>query len=185
MSETKVVFKQLVRFSYANVFEPRASEEGGKLKYSVSILIPKSNTADLAAVRKAIAAATEEGKTSKFGGKIPQVNFKNPLRDGDLEKEGDPTYEGCYFINATSVNKPGLVDANLNPILDKADFYSGCWGRAAVNFFPFNNNGNKGIACGLNNIQKVKDGEPLGGSASRPETDFAEFATADENDFLN
>lgn len=169
--ETKVITGK-VRLSYLQVFEARANEEGGVAKFSASLIIPKSDTVTLANIRKAIAAATEVGKSSKFDGKIPTVNFKNPLRDGDLERPDDANYANCYFVNASSTNRPQLVDSNLNPILDRDDLYSGCYGRASVNFFPFNSKGNKGIACGLNSIQKLSDGEPLG-SVSRAEVDFA------------
>jgi len=170
MSETKVVTGK-VRFSYAHVFEPKAIEEGQTPKYSVSLIIPKKDKATLAKINEAIAAALEEGKTKKFGGKLPAV-WKNPLRDGDAERPDDENYAGAFFINANSTNKPGLVDANTNAIINKEDFYSGCYGRASVNFYAFNTSGNKGVACGLNNLQKLEDGERLGGGASTAEEDF-------------
>ena len=161
MSETKVVTGK-VRFSYAHVFEPKAIEEGQTPKYSVSLIIPKSDKTTIAKIKAAITAALEEGKTKKFGGKLPAV-WKNPLRDGDAERPDDENYAGSYFINANSTNKPGLVDENTNAIINKEDFYSGCYGRASVNFYAFNTSGNKGVACGLNNLQKLEDGERLGG----------------------
>ena len=170
MSETKVVTGK-VRFSYAHVFEPKAIEEGQTPKYSVSLIIPKSDKTTIAKIKAAIAAALEEGKTKKFGGKLPAV-YKNPLRDGDAERPDDENYAGSYFINANSTNKPGLVDENTNAIINKEDFYSGCYGRASVNFYAFNTSGNKGVACGLNNLQKLEDGERLGGGASTAEEDF-------------
>lgn len=169
MSTTKVVTSK-VRFSYAHVFEPSAIEEGQEKKYSVSIIIPKSETKLIEKIKEAIKAALEEGK-AKFGGKIP-TNYKNPLRDGDEERPDDENYENSYFINANSARKPGLVNANLDPILDKDDFYSGCYGRASVNFYAFNVSGNKGVAVGLNNLQKLEDGIRLSGGGSSAEEDF-------------
>ena len=170
MAETKVITGK-VRFSYAQVFTPRAMEEGSKEKYSVSILIPKKDKKTLAKIEEAVKAALEIGKP-KFGGKIP-ANRKNPLRDGDTEREDDENYEGCMFIGANSDRKPGLVDKDLDPILEREEFYSGCYGRASVNFYAFNTAGNKGIACGLNNLQKLEDGERLSGGASA-EDDFGD-----------
>ena len=101
-------------------------------------------------------------------------NFKTPLRDGDEEKEDDAAYRGMMFFNASSLRKPAIVDANLDPIMDKDEFYSGCWGRASVNFYFFDVSGNKGVAAGLNNLQKLEDDERLGGSSSSPEDDFGD-----------
>ena len=158
-----------VRFSYVNVFAPKASIEGGTPKYSVSIIIPKSDKETVSKLQKAF----EETKTASagfFGGAVPK-NLKGGLRDGDLEKE-DAAYEGCYFINANSVQKPGVVDQDLNPIMDQNEFYSGCYGRASITFYPYNAQGSKGIACGLNNVQKLEDGEKLGGGTTAA-IDFA------------
>lgn len=170
MIETKVVTGK-VRFSYAQVHEPYAMNEGDKKKYSVSILIDKRDKKTLDKIDKAVKAAIEDGK-AKFGNKIPK-NLKMPLRDGDEEREDDENYAGKMFVNAASGNKPGLVDENLNTIIEKEDFYSGCYGRASLNFYAFNTSGNKGIACGLNNLQKTEDGESLSGGSSAEE-DFSE-----------
>jgi len=167
---TKVITGK-VRFSYLNVFEPKAINEGDTPKYGVSLIIPKKDKATIKKIEKAIQDALEEGKTSKFGGKIPK-GFKNPLRDGDEEREDDEVYAGCMFVNANSPRKPGLVDENLDPVMDKGVMYSGCYGRASVNFYAFNSNGNKGVACGLNNLQKLEDGEALGANISTAEDDF-------------
>ena len=124
-------------------------------------------------------AAIKDGAT-KFGGKIPnKAALKLPLRDGDLERD-DEAYKGAYFVNANSTTAPQIVDRSVQPILDRAEVYSGCYARVSVNFYAFNSNGNRGIACGLNNLQKIRDGEPLGGKP-RAEDDFA---TADDDDFL-
>lgn len=166
-ASTKVITGK-VRFSYTNVFKP-AAMEGQEPKYSCSILISKSDRDTLEKIKQAIEAAKAEG-IAKFGGKIP-ANLKNPLRDGDLERLDSEAYRGHYFINATSKNKPGIIDANRNEIIDTTEFYSGCYGRASLNFYAFSTAGNKGIACGLNNLQKLADGEFLGGR-SRAEDDF-------------
>lgn len=171
MSSTKVITGK-ARFSYANVFEPRAISEDQKAKYSVSIIIPKKDKKTIAKIEAAIKAAAEDGK-AKFGGKVPK-KYKQPLRDGDEDREDDEAYENSMFINANSLNRPGLVDENLDPIMDKEDFYSGCYGRASVNFYAYNVSGNIGIACGLNNLQKLEEGEKLGGAAASAEDDFGD-----------
>lgn len=177
---TKVITDE-VRFSYAHVWEPQ-SINGSDPKYSVSILIPKSDTKTVALIKRAIENAKTAG-AAKFGGKIPAV-LKLPLRDGDLERGDDETYADHYFVNANCKTKPGIVDAKGQIIMDSAEFYSGCYGRASISFYAFNSNGNKGIACGLNNLMKTRDGEPLGGH-SRAEDDFAELIQAgDTEDFL-
>lgn len=91
--------------------------------------------------------------------------IKTPLRDGDLERPGDDAYKDSFFVNANSATKPGIVDADCQNILERSEVYSGVYGRASINFYAFNSNGNKGIACGLNNLQKIRDGEP---SAANP-----------------
>lgn len=173
-ASTKVVTGE-VRFSYAHVFEP-ASIEGSEPKYSVSILIDKKDKKTLERIKAAIEAAKQAG-ISKFGGKVP-ANLKLPVRDGDTEREDDPVYAGKYFINANAKTKPGIVDKGGNPIIDTTEFYSGCYGHASVTFYAFNTSGNKGIACGLNNLMKTRDGEMLGGRASA-EDDFADLIDSD------
>ena len=116
------------------------------------------------------------------GKSVPALSvLKTPLRDGDAERPDDEAYADSYFINANSGTAPGIVDADRQPILDRSEVYSGVYGRASINFDAFNSNGNKGIACGLNNLQKIKDGEPLGGK-SRAEDDFD---TEEDDDFLS
>ena len=135
-------------------------------------------------IKAAIQAAYEEGQSKlKGNGKSvpPLTAIKTPLRDGDLERPDDETYANSYFINANSGTAPGIVDADRNPILDRSEMYSGVKGRASINLYAYNVNGNRGIACGLNNLQKISDGTPLGGK-SRAEDDFD---TEDDEDFLN
>lgn len=180
---TKVITGPKTRWSYANVWEPK-SINGGKPKYSVSLIIPKSDKATVTRVKEAIQAAYEEGESKlKGNGKVvPALSvIKNPLRDGDLERPGDAAYADSYFINANSATAPGLVDANCDHIIDRSEVYSGVYGRTSINFYAFNSNGNKGIAYGLNDLQKIADGEPLGGK-SRAEDDFA---TVSDDDFLS
>jgi hypothetical protein len=169
----------IVRLSYANVWEPK-SINGGAEKYSVSLIISKSDTKTIAAINAAVDAAIEEGK-GKFGGKIPNKGaLKLPLRDGDAERD-DEAYTGAYFVNANSTTAPQIVDKSVNPILDRSEVYSGVYAKVSINFYAFNSNGNRGIACGLGNIQKIRDGEPLGGRSSAAD----DFATESDDDFLS
>ncbi len=176
-TKTKVI-TGTVRLSYANVWEPK-SINGGAEKYSVSLIIPKSDTKTIAAINAAVDAAIEEG-ISKFGGKKPnKAAIKLPLRDGDVERD-DEAYQNCYFVNANSTTAPQLVDQQVNPIFDRSEVYSGVYARVSLSFYAFNSNGNKGVACGLGNIQKVKDGEPLGGRTNAAD----DFGTLADDDFL-
>lgn len=180
---TKVITGINTRWSYANVWDPKAID-GGKPKYSVSLIIPKDDTATIDKIKAAIQVAYEEGQSKlKGNGKSvpPLAAIKNPLRDGDIEKPDDEAYAGCYFVNANSSTAPGVVDADRQPIIERSEVYSGVYGRASINFYAFNVNGNKGIACGLNNLQKIRDGEPLGGKSSAE----SDFATDDDDDFLS
>lgn len=162
----------LVRLSYVHIFEPSAMDDGSDEKYSVCVIIPKSDKKTIAAIKSAVDAAKEQGKTAKWGGKLP-TGLKLPLRDGDEERPEDEAFKDSYFFNCSSKTKPGVVDKNVQPILDAEEVYSGCYGRVAVNFYPFNTNGSRGVAAGLNNVQKLKDGEPLSGR-SRAEDDFGD-----------
>ena len=177
-NSTKVV-TGVVRLSYANVWEP-VSINDSKPRYSVSLIIPKSDTKTIDAINAAVENAIKDG-AAKFGGKIPPRGaLKLPLRDGDLERE-DEAYRDSYFVNANSTTAPQIVDRAVQPILDRGEVYSGCYARVSINFYAFNTNGNKGVACGLGNIQKVRDGEPLGGKTSAAD----DFATDLDDDFLS
>ena len=174
---TKVITGVNTRWSYVNAWEQK-SINGGAPKYSVSLIIPKSDTKTIEKIQAAIQAAYEEGqgKLKGNGKSVPALSvLKTPLRDGDAERPDDEAYADSYFVNANSGTAPGIVDA------DRSEVYSGVYGRASINFYAFNSNGNKGIACGLNNLQKIRDGEPLGGK-SRAEDDFD---TEDDDDFLS
>lgn len=168
---TKVVTGK-VRFSYVNIFKSRAFQADQDAKFSICLLIPKEDKATLKKIKAAIDEAIQEGISSKWNGKKP-ANVKLPLRDGDEERADEaPEYEDMMFLNANSTQKPGIVDKDLNEILDPDEVYSGCWGRASIDFYPFSVNGNKGIGVGLNNIQKLKDDEHLGAARASAESDF-------------
>lgn len=163
-----------VRLSYVNAFKPKAIQEGQEPKYSVAIIIPKSDKATLAKINAGIKAAIENGKDKLAVKGVLPKNIKSPLRDGDEERPDDPAYENCYFLNANSKNKPQVVDVDRNEIHDPLDLYSGCYGRVSINFYAFNTNGNKGVAAGLGNIQKLAEGEPLSASNVSAATDFGD-----------
>ena len=182
INPTKVITGVKTRWSYANVWQAK-SINGGTPKYSVSLIIPKSDTKTVTAVKNAIQAAYEEGQSKLKGNSksVPALTaIKTPLRDGDAERPDDEAYKDSYFINANSATAPGIVDAARNPIIEHSEVYSGVYGRASINFYAFNSNGNRGIACGLNNLQKISDGEHLGGK-TRAEDDF----TDEDEDFLS
>ena len=177
-SKTKVVTSVNTRLSYFNGWEP-VSINGGAEKYSVSVLIPKTDKETINEINAAVDAAIEEG-ISKFGGKKPnKASIKLPLRDGDVERDDD-AYKGHYFVNANSITPPQIVDKAVRPILDRNEVYSGCYARVSLNFYAFNSNGNKGVACGLGNIQKIKDGEHLAGRNNAAD----DFTTVDAEGFL-
>ena len=179
----KVVTGVNTRWSYVNAWEPK-SINGGTPKFSVSLIIPKSDTKTVTKIKAAIEAAYKEGEAKLKGNSrtVPALSaIKTPLRDGDAERPDDPAYANSYFMNANSNTAPGIVDADCQPILDRSEVYSGVYGRASVNFYAFNSNGNRGIACSLNNLQKIRDGEHLGGKSSAED----DFATDDEEDFLD
>ena len=184
-SATKVTTGK-VRLSYANIWKARAINEGDEPKYSVSIIIPKTDKSTISKIAAAIKAAKTEGKEKLINkqGVMPEA-IKVPLRDGDTDetKAGDPAYANSYFLNCSSRQRPKIVDRNCEAILDEEAVYSGCYARVSLNFYAFNTNGNKGIAAGLGNIQFLADGEALGGS-SRPEEDFADAPDDDVADIL-
>lgn len=191
-----------VRFSYAHVFKPDAIEEGSEPKYSVSLLIPKTDKDTIRDIQKAVEAAKEEGK-ALWGGKLPR-NLKLPLRDGDDEYPDDDTMEGVVFLKANSKTRPGLVDKRLQRIvspeererassefgkqdpISSEDFYSGCYGRASLKFFAYSKAGNQGIGVLLNNLQKLRDGESLAGGYSAAD-DFGDGVgdSYEDDDLLN
>ena len=173
---TKVVTGE-VRLSYTHLFEPYSSEPGQPEKYSCMILIPKSDKKTLEKIKGAIEAAKEQGKDTKWGGKIPpRVHLT--LHDGDGETDDGtsiaeeyPERAGHYFMSISAKTQPGIVDRQLNPILDSTEVYSGCYARVSMNAFPYTYGKKSGISFGLNHVQKLRDGEMFGGR-SRAEDDF-------------
>lgn len=163
------VITDKVRFAYVNVENPK-SFNGSTPKCGTTLIIDGSDKVTLDKIKKAIEEAKQEGLV-KLGGKIP-ANLKTPIRDGNIDKPDDPAFANCYFVNANNKVRPGIVGPNLEP-LQASDLYSGCYGRASIVFFAYNVNGNKGIGCSLQNLQKLEDGEPLGGKA-RAVDDFAD-----------
>ncbi|MCW6666245.1 DUF2815 family protein [Aerococcaceae bacterium NML190938] len=178
-NKTKVITGVNTRLSYFHGWESTSINNGPE-RYSVSVLIPKSDTETAKAINEAIDAAIEEG-VAKFGRKKPnKAAIKLPLRDGDTERD-DEAYKEHYFINTNSTTPPQIVDRYVKPILDRSEVYSGCYARVSLNFYAFNSNGNKGVACGLGNIQKIRDGESLGGRSSAAD----DFSTVADDDFLS
>ena len=181
---TRVILGPRTRLSYVHIWEPK-SINGGEPKYSLQAIIPKDDLETVNRVKAAIEQAYHEGEALLKGkGSLPALSsLKTPLRDGDLDRPEDPVYAGCWFLNANSDKAPGVVDASRQPILDRSEVYSGCYGWVSVSFYAFNTNGNRGIACGLNNIMKVRDGEHLGGRISA-EQEFAGLEFGGDEDFL-
>ncbi len=175
---TKVITGKC-RLSYAHVWEPSSIDGTSEPKYGACIIIPKSDKETIKKIRAAVDAAVQEGVKSKWRGKKPS-NLKLPLRDGDEERPDDEVFANSYFFNANSKNAPGIIDLAKHEIMDTSEVYSGCYCRFSVNFYPFSTSGNNGVAAGLNNIQKVADGEPLGGR-SRAEDDFDDDYEGDED----
>lgn len=172
-NETKVVTGK-ARFCYMNAWTPKKNDSGKEV-YSVTLVIPKSDKETLDKINAAISAAYSDGIDTLQGNakKAPTLEeIKNPLRDGDEEREGDEIFAGSYFLNATSIYAPGIFDAERQVISEQDKFYSGCYGRASISFYAYNKKGGRGIACGLRGLQKLEDGERLGGFASVAD-DFA------------
>lgn len=176
---TKVIVP--ARLSYVHVWEPTSNVDNTEKKYSVSLIIPKSDKESLAKIKKTLEAAIELGVQTKFNGKKP-ANLKLPVRDGDTERSEDEAYKDSYFINASAKTKPGVLNPDKTIMTKEDDLYSGCYAWVSLTLFPFAAHGTNGIASGLNNLMKIKDGEPLGGR-STAESDFADIPGA-ENDPL-
>ncbi len=154
------------RLSYVHLFTPYASPNGGDPKYSVTVLIPKSDVATKQRIDAAIQSAIQSGVESRWNGVRPPL-IALPIHDGDgvRPSDGMPFGDECkghWVFTASAKQAPGVVDVALNPILNQTEIYSGIYGRVSVRFFPYANSGKKGIGVGLNNVQKLADGEPLG-----------------------
>ena len=184
VNPTKVILGKDTLFSFVNLWTPKAVAEGSQAKYSLSCVI-KKDSPDIAKIRAAIKAAYDEGQAKLKGNSktVPPLEaIKTPLRDGDIERPDDEAYAGCYFLNATSIQPVGIVDRDCNPILDHSEVYSGVRGRVALQFYCFNNSGNRGIAVSVSNVQKWSDGPALG-NKSTPEEDFG--GLDDDDEFLS
>lgn len=177
VNETKVIFGPC-RLSYTHVFQKYSPDGGGDGKFMTNVLIPKSETKTVKALNAAIEAAKNAAIVSKWGGRIPK-KLDLPLHDGD--DKDDDIYSGHLFVNAKSSTRPGVVDVNRAPIVDEEEVYSGCWAIVSVTFYGYDVNGNRGVACGLNNIMKFRDDDRLGGRTSA-ENDFGDIDTEDDDD---
>lgn len=186
---TKVITGK-VRFSYCHIFEPQAPVNGGDPKYSVTLLIPKNDTATFAKMQAAMKEAADKFRERNGATSLP-AKPNHTIHDGDGTRDsGDPygpECKGCWVITVSSKQKPVIVDAFRNEVTDPAEVYSGCYGRAAINFYGYNQSGKKGISAGLLSIQKLSDGEPFGtvGSADDFDDDFRDADADADDDFMN
>lgn len=172
------------KLCFVHAFTPTSMDGNeANAKYSVCVVIPKSDEATVAEIQKAIAAAKEVGKGKCFNGKIP-AGLRTPLRDGDTDRPDDPNFEGCWFFNASSKRRPGVLEPDKTPMTDETHLYSGCYAHVSVNFYPYSVSGNRGIGAGLNNIMKCGEGESLAGAAPAT-SDFGDIAPAKAVDDFN
>lgn len=173
---TKVITGE-VRLSFVHLIEP-AEDLNGNLKYSTMAIIPKSDKATIEALHAAEEAAIQEALNKRFEGKRP-AKLKLVLRDADEELDLDkyPYAKGCMFMNVSDKTRPGIVDANLQPVIDPEEVYSGVWARLSVNAYAYNSQGTKGVTFFLNNVMVLGKGEALAGGATA-EDDFSAFANA-------
>lgn len=184
---TKVVTGK-VRFSFCNIWEPKEPQGEGDPKYSVTLLIPKSDTATLGKIEDAIAEARELFCKRNGANALP-AKPNHTLHDGDGMRDNGEPYgpecKGCYVITVSSKQKPVIVDNFRNAITDPGEVYSGCYGRAAINFYGYNSKGKKGVSAGLLSIQKLHDGEPFGAMGSADDFDDGySDPGADDDDFM-
>lgn len=176
------VITGVVRLSFCNLFEPRVNDDGSKGRYDCCLLIDKSDKTTIACINKAIEAAKAKGVKEKWGNRMPK-NFQNPFHDGD-EKEDDQysdSFKGVMYLNPKSKSRPGMVDRHGAPIIDAEELYSGCYIVAALSFFPYDSNGNRGVGVGIDNVMKIKDGESLAGKPSAS-SDFDGLDIEDDDD---
>lgn len=177
VAKTGKVITGIVRFSFANVFEPRMNDGDSVAKYSVQLLIPKDDVETINKIYAAEAFALQQGMEKNKFSKIPKM-YKRPLHDGDEEKD-DEMYEGFMYLSAKTTQRPDVVYEDRTPIIDTEDFYSGCWGHASITLYAYKVDGATGVAVALNNIMKTHDGEPLGGKRASAADDFAVLDTED------
>lgn len=179
-NQTKVITGK-VRLSYVNLLEPQKFEGQAQPKYGCVILIPKSDKVTLKKIRNAQKMAWEAAKDDKLKG-IKWEKVKHTLRDGDeeMDTEEHPEYKDHYFMNVSSVQKPQIIDRYKNPVTSTDEVYSGVYARVSINAFAYNTSGNKGISCGLNNVQIIAKGDYLGGRSSA-DSDFDEYEDDEED----
>jgi hypothetical protein len=182
-AKTKVVTGK-VRLSYAHLFEAFSNNPDQPAKFSCAILIPKTDKATIAALRAAQQAALEQGRAKQFGGSIPK-NWSDTIHDGDEDADLDrnPEYAGHLYMSVSSKTRPGIVDQDVQPILDSTEVYSGCYARVSINAFPYSVQGNKGVSFGLNHVQKIADGDFLGGRSNASD-DFSAVSSGDEESLI-
>lgn len=184
---TKVITGK-VRFSYVNVFEPREDQNGGDPKYSITLLIPKSDTATVEKIKAAMAEARENFVKKNGANSLP-VKPNHTMHDGDgVRDSGDPygpECKGCYVITVSNKQKPVIVDSFRNEITDPGELYSGCYGRAAINFYAYSRNGKKGISAGLLSVQKLHDGDALGGARGSADDFDDDYNAGEADDFMS
>lgn len=162
-----------VRFSYARVLEPN-----DKGKYSCCILIPQEDEEALDLIEDAIEAAKQKGSDRFWKGKVPK-DVRTPLRDGDEDHPEDDAFAGMMFLNASNNYQPKVVkkdDFGFENIDDPAEFYSGCWGAVTLEFYPYDNSGNRGVAVSLGNILKTRDDTRLAGTVETADSSFGDLA---------
>lgn len=164
-----------VRLSFVHLTRPY-SNKGGEPKYSCTLLVPKTDTATYNDLKSALNAAYEIGVSDKWKGSRPQLRYP-VIYDGDgVRPSGEAFGDECkghWVITASSMQQPQVVhQSNIRVQLAETDIYSGMYARVTLNFFPYDTSGSRGVGCGLGNVLKTKDGEPLSGRASA-ESDFA------------
>jgi len=166
----------IVRLSYVHLLKPRAQKPTDTPKFSVTLIIPKSDVATKQRMDAAVGAAILEATAGKWNGVRPPQPA-NPIYDGDGVRPNGEAFSdecrGCWVVTASSEQKPEVVDTNLNPIMNGSEIYSGMYAHVSINFFGYFNSGKKGIGCGLGNVQKVRDGEPLAASQRSAADDFS------------
>lgn len=168
LGDTQVVTGE-VRFSYVNLFEAKKFKDtDAEGKYSLTILVPKTDTKTVEAIKAAIQKAAEKGAQKHFGGRVP-TNVANTFKDGDTEVndlgelkcEANPELKGHYYMRLATKFKPAVLDNNRQEIINPLDVYSGCYGRVSLTCFAYSGEGKRGVSAVLNNVMKTRDGEPL------------------------
>ena len=171
-----------VRLSYVHLLEPHSFEgDQSNAKYSANLLIPKTETETIKAIRQAIDASVKLAKAERWGGRAGTPGKINPLNDGDAKD--DTLYHGHFYLNAKSVRRPGVVNRRFEPLNSDDEVYSGMWAYVSVSFYGYSIGGN-GIACSIDNVMKHKDDERLGGNGASPESDFDCVPSAQDDDDL-